>query len=494
MVGKLTRNEFTQSIQDKKIDVQQAKADPKLAGVDVAKADLDRDGKISGAAEATALFKEVDRYDTNGDAASINLTAADGSQARAAVVATTLQARAVFETVEPPPKDAALKNAFAAADSLPLAKGATGDRAVAVQYALARLGLPIGSVDGQFGPGTERNVKAFQTSAGLPATGIVDAATLRALDSKVSGLDLRTPAEKSGNPLQYLANAALQTPKLAPLTDRTKPINWSNPEIQKAYGSFVGAYWEQLKGNRIECDCKTLSLFFMDQFRAKAKADLGVDLPRPNALPGDTNWVAATASSPQGFFSRFENLATVRPGYDKAQALQRLDPSASMLAGVNLRFGGTDANMAARAVKQLNPWNVSRDNAGDQLKPELPVEGMNPGDLIVIDHTGDGRYDHMANVVKVDRDASGKVTSMVIATGSYDDMKDADGSTAPNSLGEVNNYAEEVTITFDAAGKVSSSKVTWSSEPSWLVDGRYSARTLLMEMRPNGVIASGKWA
>jgi hypothetical protein len=82
----------------------------------------------------------------------------------------------------------------------------------------------------------------------------------------------------------------------------------------------------------------------------------------------------------------------------------------------------------------------------------------------------------------------------VLATGSFDDMKDADGSTAPTSLGEVNNYAEEVTVTFDAAGKVSSSKVTWSSEPSWLTEGRYSARTLLMEMKPGGTISVGRWA
>ena len=74
------------------------------------------------------------------------------------------------------------------------------------------------------------------------------------------------------------------------------------------------------------------------------------------------------------------------------------------------------------------------------------------------------------------------------------DMKDADGSTAPNSLGEVNNYAEEVTVTFDAAGKVASSKVTWSSEPSWLTESRYSARTLLMEMKPGGTISVGRWA
>ena len=230
----------------------------------------------------------------------------------------------------------------------------------------------------------------------------------------------------------------------------------------------------------------------MDQFRAKLKADLGVQLPLPTGLPAST-WVAASPSNPKDFFSRFETLPAVRPGYENAQVIQRLDPKASMLAGINVRYGGVDANMASRAVKVTIPWSAERDNAGDSKTPELPVGELNPGDVIFIDHTGDGRVDHMANVVKVQRDAEGRVTQLVLATGSFDDMKDADGSTAPGSLGEVNNYAEEVTVQLDAAGKVTSSKVTWSSEPGWLTEPRYSARTLLMELRLGGTIAVGRW-
>src|SRR4249919_3626732 len=149
MVSKLTRGDFTQSLQDKKIDVDQAKADPKLAGLDVAKADLNHDGKISGATETAALFREVDRFDTNGDSASVNLTSASGAATKAAVMASALKARAVFDT-SIPLNDAALKTAFAAGESLPLARGTNGDRAVAVQYGLARLGFAVGTVDGKF--------------------------------------------------------------------------------------------------------------------------------------------------------------------------------------------------------------------------------------------------------------------------------------------------------------------------------------------------------
>ena len=493
MVSRVTRSEFTQSLQDKKIDVAEAQGDPKLAGVDLTRADLNHDGKIVGADEAAALFRQVDRYDNNGDAGSITSATSAGTPTRAGALATALTARAVFDVAEPKPlSDSALKTTFANAGSLPLARGAKGDRAVAVQYGLARLGFAIGSVDGQFGPGTERAVKAFQQSAQLSTTGVVDQKTLCALDARVAATELRTPAEVSGDALKFLSDAALSLPKLSPLVDRSQPAAWNHPEIQKAYGEFVGAYWEHCKTNRVECDCKTLSLFLMDQFRGKVKADLGVQLPRPSSLPAST-WVAATAADPKGFFGRFETLAGVRPGYDNAQAIQRLDPKASMLVGVNLRYANVDANMASRAVKVTIPWTTARDNGGDSSVPELPVAQLNAGDVIFIDHTGDGKVDHMANVVKVQRDAEGKVTSLVLATGSFDDMKDADGSTAPSGLGEVNNYAEEVTVQVDAAGKVTSSKVTWSSEPAWLSEGRYSARTLLMEMRPGGKISAGRW-
>jgi hypothetical protein len=489
---RLTRAEFTQSLQDKKLEVSEAAEDPRLAGVDVARADLNRDGQVSGAAEAAALFREVDRYDRNGDAGSIALTDASGAATRAAVVAAALQARAVFEVAEPRPlADAALR---AGLTSLPVTRGASGDPVVAVQYALARLGAPVGVVDGKFGAVTERAVKAFQAAAGLPQTGGVDAATASALDAKLAATELRTPAEVSGRPLEHLSNhAALGLPKLAPLSDRTKPANWNHPELQKAYGEFVGAYWPHLKANRVEADCKTLSLFLMDQFRLKVKTDLGVQLPRPAGLP-ERPWSVSTASTPNGFFSRFESLAQVRPGYEGAQAIQRLDPKASMLAGVGLRYAGVDANMASRAVRVTLPWSAARDNGGDQLKPELPVAQLNPGDVIFMDHTGDGRVDHMANVIRVDRDAQGVVTQLVLATGSYDDMKDADGSTAPNSLAEVNTYVEEVTVKVDATGRVTGSQVTWSSEPAWLTASRYSARTLLMELRPGGTISAGRWA
>ena len=68
---------------------------------------------------------------------------------------------------------------------LPLRKGNTGDMVRTVQKAVNNALKLKGSkrlgVDGQFGSGTMRGVKAFQSGAALPATGVVDRATWDAL-------------------------------------------------------------------------------------------------------------------------------------------------------------------------------------------------------------------------------------------------------------------------------------------------------------------------
>lgn len=58
----------------------------------------------------------------------------------------------------------------------PLATGASGSAVKAVQSQLTAHSLPT-TVDGAFGPGTAAGVTSFQSSAGLPADGVVDART-----------------------------------------------------------------------------------------------------------------------------------------------------------------------------------------------------------------------------------------------------------------------------------------------------------------------------
>lgn len=62
-----------------------------------------------------------------------------------------------------------------------LSKGSKGEEVRALQQRLKALGYLSGSADGDFGKGTARAVSAFQERAGLPASGVADDATQRAL-------------------------------------------------------------------------------------------------------------------------------------------------------------------------------------------------------------------------------------------------------------------------------------------------------------------------
>lgn len=66
-----------------------------------------------------------------------------------------------------------------------LRRGVSGEAVKELQRSLARAGFDPGSVDGEFGPATERAVKAFQRAHGLSADGVVGAQTRAALAGDV---------------------------------------------------------------------------------------------------------------------------------------------------------------------------------------------------------------------------------------------------------------------------------------------------------------------
>lgn len=80
---------------------------------------------------------------------------------------------------------------------LGLKAGSLGTSVRALQEALMKAGITVrGGADGIFGPATAQALKQFQTSQGLPATGVVDDATVAALANPkpVSGGDTSTPS------------------------------------------------------------------------------------------------------------------------------------------------------------------------------------------------------------------------------------------------------------------------------------------------------------
>ena len=86
---------------------------------------------------------------------------------------------------------------WGAAVRLPLGGDVAGPSVVKVQALLDRAGFSVGEIDGRWGDNTELAVVWFQQAASLPATGLVDAATLRAL------------AGRAGEPDSLVATVAL---------------------------------------------------------------------------------------------------------------------------------------------------------------------------------------------------------------------------------------------------------------------------------------------
>jgi peptidoglycan hydrolase-like protein with peptidoglycan-binding domain len=72
------------------------------------------------------------------------------------------------------------------APSTPLKPGDKGAAVKLLQRALARLGYPIGALDGDYGPKTQAAVLKFQRTEKLTADGIAGPATLRALRRKLA--------------------------------------------------------------------------------------------------------------------------------------------------------------------------------------------------------------------------------------------------------------------------------------------------------------------
>ncbi len=398
--------------------------------------------------------------------------------------------------------DPALARAFARAPAVRLRAGDSGERVVALQYACARLGLWATRIDDQFTPDLAEAVRAFQRSpagrrAGLAATGELDRRTLLALDAEVSRLVTLTPAAQAASPLDFLSDFdRLGLPRIT-LADSDEPYGWAHPEIQAAYGRFVADYWPVLKEQRVELDCKGLAVLFMWQFRLKLRADCGVELPLPGHGAGrlpEGAWMVVSPEQPGEFFRRTDELAEVRPGYDAVARVEALDPSHSMLRGPNLSYRGVAAHQVFRAATPVAGQDTALDNLGDETAPEVSLELAQPGDIIFIDHRDEGRtFDHTVNVIEVERDEAGRVRRLVLAVASFDDMKDATSATAPRGLWEVNQYVEEVVVELDAAGTISRSEVTYSSEPSYLVAPRYGATRTVMELQPGGVLRLCRW-
>ncbi|CAA6813425.1 MAG: Putative peptidoglycan binding domain-containing protein [uncultured Thiotrichaceae bacterium] len=509
----LTRKAFLQEMSGKKIALSQAQQDPRLHDIDLTRLDLSDDKFIRDDMEMHQLFKTIDDFDVNGSYRSVDM----GTPAQPTTAGIMIQAirdLAMDDVADDHMvldlpalgdfqiQDTAFRRAFPKGFRGIFKRGSRGRQVVAIQYALGRLGYLKDSCDGHYGKLSTAAVRAFQDDYALEVTGIVDEHILKLLDQGVSVLDLRPPVIRSGeDPMRFMSDFRRMDMPTLSVERHQENTTWDSPSVQIAYGEFVANYWEVMKENKIEADCKALALFFMDQFRKQLAEDSFVELPLPRSRRGsfqEREWSVSTRHKTRGLFSTLVELARrlfiteVRRNYRAVKNIQALDPDHSMVYGVNMKYPRTSAHQVAMAATEVAAWHPSMNNRGDKRKPEIPLDVLEPGHMIFMDHTGNGSYDHTVNVIKVERD-EGKVKQLILAVGSYDDVRDSLAATVVNSLGQVNQYSEEVTVDFDAEGHITDSRVTWSSEPSYVVHPRYAARNTLMELKAGGQLFIGRW-
>ncbi|GIW72206.1 MAG: hypothetical protein KatS3mg102_1748 [Planctomycetota bacterium] len=103
-----------------------------------------------------------------------------------------------------------------AAGELTLASGSRGPAVRILQEQLNALGMDAGRADGWYGNRTAGAVRRLQAAAGLPQTGVLDAATVRALDARLAATGSDSPAAvEDGTSYPGAGAPGIQNPRFA---------------------------------------------------------------------------------------------------------------------------------------------------------------------------------------------------------------------------------------------------------------------------------------
>ncbi len=233
--------------------------------------------------------------------------------------------------------------ATAPAPSGSLAQGARGVQVTAVQQALIRAGVPpAGGADGIFGAGTAAAVKAFQRAKGLTATGVVDAATSRALG--LGGTSAAKPAPvAAGSPVLGLGLGS-RGPAVAQVQQAIIAMGWPlvrgadgvfGPSTQRALMAIQRANGLKVTGATNIATARLLGLLGPTQTSTQAPA------PAQSAAPATAAQPAASGATAAGY-----------PTYDEHGARVVALQSALVAAGVVVR-GGTDGVFGSGTLNAL---------------------------------------------------------------------------------------------------------------------------------------------
>ncbi len=264
----------------------------------------------------------------------------------AVLLATGLAVGAVGVTIPSGPVAAA---PVTAGEVVGLTKGATGEPVRALQNALNRVGVGVKyGVDGVFGSATQASVRAFQRFKGLPVTGVVDAATAKALG-------FAAPAPRAAPAPASVASGALA-------------LGARGAKVQQLQQALTAAGLPPTGGADGIFGAGTRQAVLRFQQRAGLRATGIVDAATSAALAGATP--AAPAPAPAPAATAIVGLQLGATGPLVAQLQQAIVKMGWPLArGADGNFGaGTKAALAAvQRANGLAPSGVVDDRTARLL-------------------------------------------------------------------------------------------------------------------------------
>lgn len=176
-------------------------------------------------------------------------------------------------------------NSTPAPTALLLKQGAKGDEVTRLQTRLKELGYYAGEVDGQYGPGTQSAVIAFQRQNGLTADGIAGESTREAVYAAAAPAFAPTPSP-SPSAAKELYKKGSKGDGVRRMQEKLKELGYYNGEVD---GAFGGGTEEALRlfqsQNGLEADGMAAEKTFAVLYGESAKPMTAAPTPDPDAPP-----------------------------------------------------------------------------------------------------------------------------------------------------------------------------------------------------------------
>jgi glycerophosphoryl diester phosphodiesterase/peptidoglycan hydrolase-like protein with peptidoglycan-binding domain len=179
-----------------------------------------------------------------------------------------------------------------------LGRGASGPAVQKLQTGLVIVGRGLGA-DGAFGPKTEAGLKGFQKDAGLPQTGKLDAATLKALDHRLEVAGMQNPYVDSIDTIASLAASPDVVVPAKPPAPGTRPAapeptsydNWFTDADQLQAPADVRRYLDHALKDGSHDAVRALRQIDINLATPQEKAKLIGVLLDGHTSGADENWI-----------------------------------------------------------------------------------------------------------------------------------------------------------------------------------------------------------